>query len=75
MLQTFSLDCSDIGSEKDFIDMYLDEIESTDDTISSFYSSRGLQSLDCVMIDLFIGICLYNITVISQYIIIQEYIT
>ena len=36
--------------------MYLDEIESTDDANSSFYKSRGIQSLDCVMIDLFIGI-------------------
>ena len=43
-------------NENDFIEMYLDEIVSTDDSSSSFYRSRGLQSLDCVMIDLFIGI-------------------
>ena len=50
-----SIDNTDDENEKDFIEMYLDEIVSTDDSASSFYRSRGLQSLDCVMIDLFIG--------------------
>ena len=50
-----SIDNTDDENEKDFIEMYLDEIVSTDDSSSSFYRSRGLQSLDCVMIDLFIG--------------------
>ena len=47
---------SDSRNEGDFIDMYLDQIMTTEDTSSSFYHTKGLQSLDCVMIDLFIGI-------------------
>ena len=35
--------------------MYLNEITNTNDKASSFYNLRGLESLDCVMIDLFIG--------------------
>ena len=47
---------SDSRNEGDFIDLYLDQIMTTEDTSSSFYHTKGLQSLDCVMIDLFIGI-------------------
>ena len=40
----------------DFIDMYLDKIIETEDKSSSFHNLHGLRSLDCVLIDLFIGI-------------------
>ena len=43
------------GYDEDFVDMYLNEIINTKDKASSFYHSRGMESLDCVMIDLFIG--------------------
>ncbi len=40
---------------EDFIDIYLDEIEQTKDDGSSFYANKGLMSLECVLVDLFIG--------------------
>eukprot|EP00094_Tigriopus_californicus_P010881 TCALIF_10496-PA protein Name:"Similar to Cyp2j6 Cytochrome P450 2J6 (Mus musculus)" AED:0.07 eAED:0.07 QI:0/0.78/0.7/0.9/1/1/20/349/2332 len=40
---------------KDFIDSYLQEIESTKNPRSSFFKEQGLKSLDCVLIDLFMG--------------------
>nr|APH81376.1 cytochrome P450 CYP3034A1 [Tigriopus kingsejongensis] len=39
----------------DFIECYLQEIQSTSDPQSSFYQDQGLKSLDCVLIDLFMG--------------------
>ena len=39
----------------DFIDAYLAEVKRTHDSTSSFYGEKGIRSLDCVMIDLFIG--------------------
>ena len=52
-------DTTKLGSSQeyddDFLDMYLNEITNTNDKASSFYNLRGLESLDCVMIDLFIG--------------------
>ena len=52
-------DTTKLGSSQeyddDFLDMYLNEITHTKDKASSFYHLRGMESLDCVMIDLFIG--------------------
>nr|AIL94126.1 cytochrome P450 CYP3034A1 [Tigriopus japonicus] len=42
-------------SPNDFIDCYLKEIENTKDPGSSFFQEQGLKSLDCVLIDLFMG--------------------
>ena len=39
------------GEEKDFVHLYLDEIAQTENASSSFH----LKSLDCVLIDLFMG--------------------
>ena len=47
-----------MGEKEDFIDAYLSKIDETKDPSSSFFGNRGLQSLDCVLIDLFIGITL-----------------
>ena len=63
-LESFKEDKSHISgynsvNDEDFIDMYLNQIDGTKDSSSSFYKSRGLQSLDCVMIDLFLGTFLY----------------
>ena len=49
------LENSDGVHEGDFIDLYLDKIIETEDESSSFHHSHGLRSLDCVLIDLFIG--------------------
>ena len=50
------LNRSDAVDDGDFIDCYLDEIIATRDKSSSFYHLHGLQSLECDMIDLFLGI-------------------
>ena len=44
------------GAQDDFIDIYLQEIKANDtDPESSFHKHKGLQSLEVVLVDLFLG--------------------
>ena len=45
----------DPNDPKDFMDVYLNEISSTNDVNSSFYGKRGEESLISTMFDLFIA--------------------
>ena len=43
------------GDELDFIDLYIKRIKSEVDPESSFYADKGYKSLECVLVDLFMG--------------------
>eukprot|EP00093_Oithona_nana_P007338 07338.XXX_25634_23310_1 [CDS] Oithona nana genome sequencing. len=45
----------DIDNPRDFIDVYLGHIQSQTDSNSSFYGSRGEESLICNLLDLFLA--------------------
>ena len=43
------------GAPRDFIDAYIDEIESTTDPTSSFHGQRGRHGLNCALADLLVA--------------------
>ena len=43
------------GDELDFIDLYIKRIKGEADPESSFYADKGYRSLECVLVDLFMG--------------------
>ena len=45
----------DIDNPRDFIDVYLGHVQSQTDSNSSFYGSRGEESLICNLLDLFLA--------------------
>ena len=45
----------DIDNPRDFIDVYLGHVQSQTDSNSSFYGSRGEESLICNLVDLFLA--------------------